>query len=254
MSNNITDHLAVLIDAENISARYADRIFEEIATLGDARLRRIYGDFSNGKPQGWTTDIMAKYSIVLHHRDACRKGKNSSDIALIIDAMDILHSGEFSGFVLVSSDSDFTHLANRIRKQGLNVFGIGQIKVSRYFQVACDQFIDVDNIRKSGVQSDLLQNVDVVSKSVNSSTVPKPKKHNLNHVIGLIRKIIKSSTEACGWLNLSIVGHQLNIMYPDFDSRAYGHEKLSNLIRATGQFEESVASGFLKIRCRRKAD
>ena len=254
MNNNITDHLAVLIDAENISARYADRIFEEIATLGDARLRRIYGDFSKGKPQGWTTDIMAKYSIVLHHRDACRKGKNSSDIALVIDAMDILHSGEFSRFVLVSSDSDFTHLANRIRKQGLNVFGIGQMKNSRSFQVACDRFIYVDYIPKSGIQSDLLQNVDVVSKSVNSSTVPKPKKHDLKNVVELIRKIIKSSTQACGWLNLSIVGLQLSKMYPDFDSRAYGHQKLSNLIRATGQFEESTAKGSLRIRCRRKAE
>ncbi|MEY8826894.1 NYN domain-containing protein, partial [Sedimentitalea sp. XS_ASV28] len=113
--------LAVLIDADNISAKYAEAMFEEIASLGEASIRRIYGDVAGGGPQGWTKDKLAALAIVPHQQFANTTGKNASDIALEIDAMDILHSGRFDGFVLISSDSDFTRLASRIREQGLDV-------------------------------------------------------------------------------------------------------------------------------------
>lgn len=124
--------LAVLIDAENVSPRVAQRLFEEIATFGEASLRRIYGDFSDERLKGWA-QILADHAIIPQQNFAPTAGKNGSDIALVIDAMDILHSGRFAGFCLVSSDSDFTRLAARIREQGLDVFGFGEPKPPRAF-------------------------------------------------------------------------------------------------------------------------
>ena len=119
---NDTKLLAVLIDADNISAKHAEAMFEEIASLGEASIRRIYGDFAGGGPQGWTKEKLAALAIVPHQQFAYTIGNNASYITLLIDAMDILHSGRFDGFVLISSDSDFTRLASRIREQGLDVF------------------------------------------------------------------------------------------------------------------------------------
>ena len=138
--------LAVLIDADNISAKYAEAMFEEIASLGEASIRRIYGDFAGGGPQGWSKDKLAALAIVPHQQFANTTGKNASDIALVIDAMDILHSGRFDGFVLISSDSDFTRLASRIREQGLDVFGMGMRKTPAAFVKACKRFIYVENL------------------------------------------------------------------------------------------------------------
>ena len=137
--------LAVLIDADNTSARIADRLFEEIAKMGEASVRRIYGDFSRAAPEGWT-DILAKHAIIPHQQFAYITGKNASDIALVIDAMDLLHSGRFEGFCLVSSDSDFTRLAARIREQGLDVFGFGEQKTPESFRQACRRFIYTENL------------------------------------------------------------------------------------------------------------
>ena len=114
------------IPPANISAKFAEAMFEEIASFGEASIRRIYGDFAGGSPQGWNKEKLAALAIVPHQQFANTTGKNASDIALVIDAMDILHSGRFDGFVLISSDSDFTRLASRIREEGLDVFGIGE--------------------------------------------------------------------------------------------------------------------------------
>ena len=132
--------LAVLIDADNTSPTYAEAIFDEIASLGEASVRRIYGDFSSAQLRGWAK-VLADFGLVPHHQPANTVGKNASDIALVIDAMDILHSGRFDGFVLVSSDSDFTRLASRIREQGLDVYGLGQRKTPSAFVKACKRFI-----------------------------------------------------------------------------------------------------------------
>ncbi|NOD63958.1 MULTISPECIES: NYN domain-containing protein [unclassified Ruegeria] len=228
------DRLAVLIDVENVPAKHAPEIFEEIATLGEASLRRIYGDFSNGSPQGWNSGSLAEYAIVPQQQFANTSGKNSSDIALVIDAMDILHSGRFGGFVLVSSDSDFTRLASRVREQGLDVFGIGEIKAPKAFVAACNRFIYLEYIEagaSNGKQSD--------------SQVPK---RELNHAFQLIRNVMRNSDEPEGWLKLGFVGSQLNKIYTDFDPRSYGFSKLSDLVRATGKFDEQGANGDYKVR------
>ena len=125
MERNDEPRLAVLIDADNTAAKWADAIFREIATLGEASVRRIYGDFSGPHLRSWEKKL-AGLAVIPHQQFSYTKGKNSSDIALVIDAMDLMHTGRFDGFVLVSSDSDFTRLAGRLREQGLQVFGIGR--------------------------------------------------------------------------------------------------------------------------------
>ncbi|SLN45318.1 NYN domain-containing protein [Ruegeria meonggei] len=237
MTTGRTDRLAVLIDADNVSAKHAAEIFEEIATLGEAGLRRIYGDFSNGSPQGWEAKSLAEYAIVPHQQFANTTGKNSSDIALVIDAMDILHSGRFSGFVLVSSDSDFTRLASRIREQGLDVFGIGERKAPKAFVAACNRFIYIENIEKP----------EAGAAKAQKGESPKSK-HDLNHAFQLIRNVAKNSNEPDGWATLGFVGHQLGKIYPDFDARTYGYKRLSDLVRALDRFEKSGTNGGLKIR------
>ena len=137
--------LAVLIDADNASAKIAGRLFEEIAKIGEASVRRIYGDFSGQRLKPWA-DILAQHAIIPQQQFAYTAGKNASDIALVIDAMDLLHSGRFDGFCLVSSDSDFTRLASRIREQGLDVYGFGERKTPESFRQACRRFIYTENL------------------------------------------------------------------------------------------------------------
>ena len=137
--------LAVLIDADNVPAGYAEAIFDEIASLGEASVRRIYGDWSATRLAAWARKVAA-LGLVADQQFSNTKGKNASDIGLVIAAMDFLHSGLFDGFVLVSSDSDFTRLAARIREQGLDVYGIGEKKTPEAFRMACKRFIYVENL------------------------------------------------------------------------------------------------------------
>src|ERR1700756_4533828 len=136
---------AVLIDADNTSPQIASGLFEEVAKFGEASVRRIYGDFSNQRLRSWT-DILQKYAIDPYQQFAYTTGKNASDIALVIDAMDLLHSGRFDGFCLVSSDSDFTRLASRLREQGADVYGFGAQKTPESFRQACRRFIYTENL------------------------------------------------------------------------------------------------------------
>ncbi|GEO19194.1 hypothetical protein MAE02_68900 [Microvirga aerophila] len=145
MPEPLSARLAVLIDADNASPRIADGLFEEIAKIGEASVRRIYGDFSGPRLKPWA-DILAKHAIIPQQQFAYTTGKNGSDIALVIDAMDLLHSGRFGGFCLVSSDSDFTRLAGRIREQGVDVFGFGEQKTPESFRQACCRFIYTENL------------------------------------------------------------------------------------------------------------
>ncbi len=137
--------LVVLIDADNASARIAPGLFEEIAKIGEASVRRIYGDFSGTRLKSWA-DILSTHAIMPHQNFAYTSGKNASDIALVIDAMDLLHSARFDGFCLVSSDSDFTRLAARIREQGVDVYGFGEQKTPESFRQACRRFIYTENL------------------------------------------------------------------------------------------------------------
>ena len=216
--------LAVLIDADNTSPAWTEAIFEEVATLGEASARRIYGDFSGPQLRGWNKKL-ENFAVLPHQQFAYTKGKNSSDIALVIDAMDLLHSGRFDGFVLVSSDSDFTRLASRIREQGLDVFGIGEEKTPEAFRKACKRFIFVENLIESDGDEGKAAKADK----------PKPKRQP-SKAVPLIRAAMRGQDEE-DWIPLSVIGSHIHAANPDFDSRTYGCAKLSDLLEKTGLFE-----------------
>jgi uncharacterized LabA/DUF88 family protein len=221
--------LAVLIDADNTSAKIADRLFEEIAQLGEASVRRIYGDFTRAGLRGWT-DILAKHAIIAHQQFAYVTGKNASDIALVIDAMDLMHSGRFEGFCLVSSDSDFTRLAARIREEGLDVFGFGERKTPESFRQACRRFIYTENLLL-GAQAQAQAGALPIKAQTPSDAVP------------LLRTAIAQMDSEDGWVSLGALGTRLANLAPDFDPRSYGVAKLSDLVRKSGAFEIEQTEG-----------
>ena len=137
--------LATLIDADNVPAKFAEAILKEVASIGEPALRRVYGDWTSGRLKSWSEKILT-LGLVAHQQTANISGKNTSDIGLVIDAMDILHGGRFDGFVLVSSDSDFTSLANRLREDGLIVIGIGEKKTPEPLRNVCNRFIFIENL------------------------------------------------------------------------------------------------------------
>ena len=222
--------LAVLIDADNASARIADGLFEEIAKLGEASVRRIYGDFSGPRLKPWA-DILAKHAIIPHQQFAYTTGKNASDIALVIDAMDLLHSGRFDGFCLVSSDSDFTRLASRIREQGLDVFGFGEQKTPESLRQACRRFIYTEN---------LLPGVSAPDRDAASAVKPLEPP---SAAIPILKRVIAQMDSEDGWVGLGAVGRQLSNLASDFDPRTYGFAKLSDLVRKTDAFEVDQQEG-----------
>jgi uncharacterized LabA/DUF88 family protein len=225
--------LAVLIDADNTSSKWAEAIFTEIASLGEASVRRIYGDFSIGHLKSWS-DKMATLAIIPHQQFAYTKGKNSTDIALVIDVMDLLHSQRFDGFILVSSDSDFTRLASRIREQGLDVYGIGQMKTPEAFRNACKRFIFVENLMEPAPEE--RPSEEVVKKQPPSKAVP------------LVLAAMKNLEDENGWYNLGPVGQQLVANQPDFDVRSYGSAKLGELLEKSGQFDLDRRTAPIKVR------
>lgn len=230
--------LAVLIDADNTSAKIVDGLFEEIAKLGEASVRRIYGDFSNPRSKGWT-DVLAKHAIIPQQQFAYTTGKNASDITLVIDAMDLLHSGRFDGFCLVSSDSDFTRLAARIREQGVDVFGFGEHKTPESFRQACRRFVYTENL------------LTPVPNSQDPASPPKPLQP-ASAATPIIKRIVTQIDSEDGWVTLGEVGTQLANLVSDFDPRTYGCRKLSDLVRKTEAFDIEEQKGGA-VRIRRKA-
>jgi uncharacterized LabA/DUF88 family protein len=227
MADSRSPRLAVLIDADNASARIATGLFEEIAKIGEASVRRIYGDFSGTRLKQWA-DILSTHAIMPHQNFAYTSGKNASDIALVIDAMDLLHSGRFDGFCLVSSDSDFTRLAARIREQGIDVYGFGEQKTPESFRQACRRFFYTENLLPDGPKSsDTGQPDPAPPRMLKSPSAAAP----------LIRKAIAQLANEDGWVPLGGVGNHLSKLASDFDPRSYGHAKLSDLVLKAGNFE-----------------
>lgn len=249
--------LAVLIDADNTSPKWADAIFQEVATFGDAIVRRIYGDFASGGLKGWE-DVLRSHAVIPHHQIAYTKGKNSSDIALVIDAMDLLHSGPCEGFVLVSSDSDFTRLASRAREAGLDVFGIGEKKTPDAFRKACKRFIFVENLLAEDIEADeeggrQPENVEAGQQGAHQPNVATSdggmKKFPPSKVVPLVRKAM-ANPDGEEWVSLSAVGSYLHRADPEFDVRAYGCAKLSDLVERTGNFEVDRKRNRLRVKDR----
>jgi len=234
MANGKTQRLAVLIDADNASAKIVDGLFEEIAKIGEASVRRIYGDFSGTRSQGWAA-VLAKYAIIPQQQFAYTTGKNASDITLVIDAMDLLHSGRFEGFCLVSSDSDFTRLAARIREEGVDVYGFGELKTPESFRQACRRFIYTENLLPE----------EPARTGAQTTRALEP----LQNAADLVRRVIGEMESEEGWVNFSGLGSQLQNLAPDFDPRTFGYRKLSDLVRALAGFElKQVEGGHLRLR------
>lgn len=216
-----TPRLAVLIDADNTSAKHADAIFQEIANMGEANVRRIYGNFTSDRLKGWR-DVLAPLAIVPQQQFDYTTGKNAADILLVIDAMDLMHAGQVDGYCLVSSDSDFTRLAQRLRESGAVVYGFGAKKTPESFRNACSRFLYLENLGSLGQETKKKEDDGV--KEPPSKAVP------------LIRKAMEGAWSADDWIDLAVVGHRLNNLASDFDPRSFGHASLLGVVEATGRF------------------
>ncbi|MEL4455228.1 NYN domain-containing protein [Lutimonas vermicola] len=220
-------NIAVLIDGDNIPSAHVKEMMEEIAKYGNPTIKRIYGDWTKPHLSKWK-NLLLQNAITPIQQYAYTTGKNATDSAMIIDAMDILYSEKVNGFCLVSSDSDFTRLATRLREAGMQVIGIGEKKTPTPFIVACDKFIYVEIIRKESEKKEGTDQKDKPKESIDKITTK---------VIKLISTTISDLSDEEGWAFLGDVGSLLQKKQPNFDSRNYGFEKLTPLIKSTGQFE-----------------
>jgi uncharacterized LabA/DUF88 family protein len=219
-----TAKLALLIDAGNASPGIADDLLTEIANYGIASVKRIYGDWPAPNLKGWK-EVLLQHSIQPVQQFTYTKGKNATDSAMIIDAMDLLYTNNYGGFCLVSSDSDFTRLASRIRESGLLVYGFGEQKTPTAFVSACDKFIFTEALR---LKTD--NGGEIVKKS--SSELKQDTK-----LVNLLRNAVEASSDESGWANLSPVGSNIAKQSPEFDPRNYGYRKLGELVAATNLFD-----------------
>ena len=220
--NNLS--LAVLIDGDNASASIVEGLLAEVARFGVANVKRIYGDWTSPALGAWK-QVLLEYSIQPVQQFRYTTGKNATDSAMIIDAMDLLSTGRFSGFCLVSSDSDFTRLAARIRESGIAVYGFGEKKTPRPFVAACDKFI----------YTEVFAAVGRGGRETSSRTTLTQKDLRADAaLLHLIRSGIDSASDDDGWASLSTVGTYMNKTSADFDPRNYGYGKLSALISAIG--------------------
>jgi uncharacterized LabA/DUF88 family protein len=221
---------AVLIDADNVSSQALEGLLAEVANYGVAMVKRIYGDWTLPNLKSWK-DQLLEHAIQPIQQFRYTVGKNATDSALIIDAMDLLFRARLDGFCLVSSDSDFTRLASRIREEGLMVIGFGERKTPRAFVTACDRFVHTDILRGAAPERE---------------KEPKKSATELKHdrkLVDLLRWAVEASEDDDGWANLGTVGAKIMSQQPDFDPRTYGYGKLSSLVEATGLFEiERVTS------------
>lgn len=227
-----SQRLAVLIDADNASPASVELLFDEIAAYGTAHVKRIYGDWTMQQASTWKSKLH-KLAIQPIQQFRYTKGKNSTDSALIIDAMDLLYTGHFDGFCLVSSDSDFTRLAGRIREAGLSVYGFGEKKTPAPFVNACDKFIYTE------ILSSVSQPTGEADKAAHSAHQRLGDRAGTGdkNLAALLKKAYDAVSDDDGWANLGAFGAQLNKLSPAFDSRNYGYKKLGDLIRSLDQFE-----------------
>jgi len=217
--------LAVLIDADNTSPSIVEPLFAEIAKYGVANVKRIYGDWTSPSLKGWK-EVLLDYAIHPIQQFAYTKGKNATDSALIIDAMDLLYTNRFDGFCIVASDSDYTRLASRIREQGLVVYGFGEKKTPSPLVTACDKFIYTEILSQD-------------EQGVPRSPVDGRTLRGSTKLVNLLREAV-DAVEEDGWAYLGNVGQQISKQSPSFDSRNYGYTKLGELVRAIDLFDIDI--------------
>jgi len=222
-------NLAVLIDGDNIPSAYIKEMMEEIAKYGNPTIKRIYGDWTNPRLGKWK-NVLLENAITPIQQYGYTQGKNATDSAMIIDAMDVLYSGKVDGFCIVSSDSDFTRLATRLREAGMLVYGIGERKTPNPFIVACDKFIYLEILKTQGAEEPT------------DTDKTKPKTENkvdkiTPKALRFIANTIDDVADDDGWAFLGDVGSLLQKKQPNFDSRNYGFQKLTPLINSIPNFE-----------------
>jgi len=256
-----TKKFAVLIDADNSSINAISSVLEEVAKYGIASVKRVYGDWSSEALKKWR-DVLLPHAITPVQQFAYTKGKDATDMILIIDAMDLLYAGALDGFCIVSSDSDFTPLASRIRENGLSVYGFGKKSTPEAFKKACDKFIYVENLVvdpevKNGEDEELTlvqdKKIAEAIKTTDSKAVQQTKEIALPEAIdratlNLIYKAVKDNADENGWANLGMVGQYISAVKPDFDSRNYGRAKLSGLIKTLNLFETKIEMSQMYLR------
>ena len=229
--------LAVLIDADNAQAAVIEGLLAEVARFGEATVKRIYGDFTSQASSQWKK-VLNKYAIKPVQQFAYTTGKNATDSTLIIDAMDLLYTRRFDGFCLVSSDSDFTGLALRIREEGLTVLGFGEQKTPDAFRNACHKFVFTEVLRSlpSESMATKVSKNGAIQKSPSSTSSPKPSTGKENPTKEFPREFVlqalEQASDDAGWANLGTFGSYLTKLQPDFDARLYGFKKLSELVKA----------------------
>lgn len=224
MTNESTEKLAVLIDAENAQPSIVIGLLAEIAKYGTANVKRIYGDWTVPDLKGWKEQLL-QHSIQPIQQFRYTTGKNATDSAMIIDAMDLLYTDKFDGFCIVSSDSDFTKLASRIRESGLLVYGFGERKTPEAFVSACDKFIYTEVLR---------------SKEDDSEAIVRKSSQELRQdtrLVNLLRNAVEASSDDSGWAHLAPVGGNIAKQSSEFDPRNYGYRKLGEIITAIKLFE-----------------
>lgn len=230
--------LAVLIDADNVSAKYVKVLLEEIARYGTPTIKRIYGDWTQSTASGWKK-VLLENAITPIQQYRYTTGKNATDSAMIIDAMDILFEDKVDGFCIVASDSDYTRLALRLRESGKKVLGIGEKKTPQAFIAACDKFIYLEIIAKNAEPEEKKEKEEKEQgKKKPAAKKQEPKVSKLDRkFIKLLRNSVEDVADENGWAFLGDVGNMLLKKQPSFDSRNYGFSKLCPLIRSTGLFE-----------------
>lgn len=231
--------LAVLIDADNAQASIIEGLLSEIAKFGVASVKRIYGDWTTPNLGQWKT-VLLNHSIQPIQQFRYTTVKNATDSAMIIDAMDLLYSGTFDGFCIVSSDSDFTRLASRIRESGKRVYGFGEKKTPQPFVSACDRFIYTEIFSLSE------------SSEKETSKLPGNKLRQETKLVSLIRSAIDVASNEDGWANLGAVGSAIVKNAPEFDPRNYGYSKLSDLVKAIDLFDIEKLQTHLILRNKAK--
>ena len=232
MANDNSPALALLIDGDNASSKIVAGLLAEIANYGTASVKRIYGDWTKPNLNGWK-ECLLEHSIQPVQQFAYTTGKNATDGAMIIDAMDLLYTGRFSGFCIVSSDSDFARLAARIREQGVTVYGFGERKTPRPFITACDKFVYFDVLNAAGEQKEAEA---AAPKAI--AAKPAPAKATLDRAaLEMLTKAVTASADEDGRANLARVGAHLAKQSPDFDARNFGFPRLSELVEASGIVE-----------------
>lgn len=224
--------IAVLIDADNVSDKYIKFIFDEISNHGTPTYKRIYGDWTKPQLASWKS-VLLNYSITPIQQYSYTTGKNSTDAALIIDAMDILYSRNVDGFCIVSSDSDFTKLAARLREAGMYVVGMGEKKTPAPFIAACEKFKYLEVLASVVAEAPATNDKEGEEKNyrLNASMT------SLEEIIAALKIIIIETSDEDGWAFLGEVGSMLNRRYPDFDTRNYGYSKLTPFVASLKHFE-----------------